>query len=168
MEPTDDPNFQPPPASRPLESGSPLEGVQKQLREIQARFQQFSVEVGARLSILEDHAVHQRKLVVGTQVTLLFLLLGICLFVGVQMRTVRAQLNMQRPAMVQVIQQFEGKVEPNLERLISQLQDFAALHPDFAPILEWHRPALAPYFSSLRPVLDVPSPMPANGVPAAP
>jgi len=143
--------------------------LRKQVREIQARFQQFSLEATARTALLEEQAIHARKLVIGTQITLLFLLLGICLFVGVQMRTVRSQLVMQRPAMIQTIRQFEGKVEPNLKRFAAQLQAYAAVHPEFEPIIESHRAALSSYFSTLKPVLDVPlQPIPTNRPPPAP
>jgi hypothetical protein len=144
---------------------SSVENLQKHFQELQARFQEHVERASLTSALWQEQYLHLRKLLSGTLAALLFLLLGVCLFLGKQMRNVRAQLEQQRPFVMQSVSEFESRIEPNLKNFANQLQTFAATHPDFRPIIDAYRGPLAHYFTLIRPALpDLPK-APTNAPP---
>lgn len=95
---------------------------------------------------LDQQSQDLRTLLMATLVALLVLSLSVNLFLGKQMRQVRAQVSASRPAIQRLQTQFYEK-EPNMKNFIVALQSFAAAHRDFQPVLDKYRYDLPQYLS---------------------
>lgn len=83
----------------------------------------------------------------ATFVALLVLALSLNLFLGKQMRQVRAKVSEVRPVIQRLQTQFREK-EPNMKNFVVALQSFAAAHRDFQPVLDKYRYDLPQYLAS--------------------
>ena len=84
---------------------------------------------------LEQQCHDLRTLLNATFVALLVLSLSVNLFLGKQMRLVRAKVSESRPVIQRMQAEFQKK-EPNMRNFVNALQSFGAVHADFLPILQ--------------------------------
>ncbi len=96
---------------------------------------------------------------------MLLLSLAANLFFAKQLTLVRQQLPSQRDGVIRQAMEFQKRDEPLIRKFVLRLQEFARTHPDFQPVLESYRPALAPYFA---PVMPAPVTAPAKATSAPP
>lgn len=89
-----------------------------------------------------------RNLFLGTVAALILLSLGLNLFIGKQMRMVRAQLDEFRPQVTRVATEFKERREPAIRSFLNQLQSYASVHREFQPVLEKYRPLLGGYLAA--------------------
>jgi hypothetical protein len=161
----------PDPESRALPSGSTppesatQDALQKQVRELQSRFDDHQRRSALESSRLWDHHLHLRKLCLGALVVLILLNAGIFPFFVKQMKLVRAQLPNQRLANFQIAGNL-AKHDAALRKFAAQLQAFAKAHPDFRPILDKYHARLPHYFTRIVPAMPVAAPLP--GLPVDP
>src|ERR1043166_7548361 len=87
---------------------------------------------------LEQQCQDLRTLLTATFVALLAFCLSVNLFLGKQMRLVRAKLSESRPVVQRMESEFKRK-EPNMKNFLNALQTFAAGNRDFQPVLERYR-----------------------------
>jgi hypothetical protein len=87
---------------------------------------------------LEQQSQDLRTLLTATFVALLVLAVSVNLFLGKQMRQVRAKVSESRPAIQRLQTQYREK-EQNMKNFIVALQTFAATHRDFQPVLDKYR-----------------------------
>jgi len=95
---------------------------------------------------LDQQCQDLRTLLAATVVALLVLALSVNLFLGKQMRLVRAKVSESRPAIHRLQAQFQEK-EPNMKSFIVALQSFAVAHRDFQPVLDKYRYDLPQYLA---------------------
>jgi hypothetical protein len=131
--------------------GQTAEYLQKQIHELQARLKEHSKNSTIDAANLSEQFLYLQKLLLGVLVSLIVLSLGVCLFMGKQMRIVRAQLVDQRPRILRNLTEFQMKLDPNIKKFTAQLQAFAASNPDFQLILQRHRNRLPQYFINVAP-----------------
>lgn len=89
----------------------------------------------------------------ASMTALIILSLGVNLFIFRQMQAARTQLAASRSAVQTLTEQYQRK-EPAMRQFTSELQTYAASHPEFAPILARYRPALPQFFN--QPLLEGP------------
>ena len=83
------------------------------------------------------------------------------MFLFKQMRLVRQQLPQQREATIRYVMEFNKRDDVTIRTFVSKLQEFAAVNPDFRPVLDQYRQHLSAYFVPLPQVVA-----PAKAVPA--
>ncbi len=86
-------------------------------------------------------------------VALIFLSLGIILFMGKQMTNVNARLQADRESAQQTFTEFQKTVSPKILSFVRALQAFAATNQSFAPVMDKYRPVLGGYFAPIAPVI---------------
>jgi hypothetical protein len=101
---------------------------------------------GITLEELEQQCQDLRTLLHATLVALVVLTLGIALVLAKQMRTVRQEVAETRRVIQRVDLEFAQK-EPRMKSFIAVLQTYAAINPDFQPILNRYRVAVPQYFT---------------------
>ena len=111
---------------------------------------------------LEQQCHDLRTLLNATFVALLVLSLSVNLFLGKQMRLVRAKVSESRPVIQRMQAEFQKK-EPNMRNFVNALQSFGAVHADFLP-LNRYRQVVPQYFTSPVAVSTAPqgNPVPVN------
>lgn len=112
---------------------------------------------------VEQQCHDLRTLLNATFVVLLVLSLSVNLFLGKQMRLIRAKVSESRPVIQRMQAEFQKK-EPNMRNFVNALQSFGAVHPDFLPIIGRYRQVVPQYFTSPVAVSTAPqgSPVPVN------
>jgi hypothetical protein len=113
---------------------------------------------------VQQEAQDLRTLLHATFVALIFLALGLNLFLWKQMRMARDQLDEHRGQMERAEAEFL-KRDPEFKHLVTRLQQYASTHADYSQILVRYRGVLPQYLPS-APFLSV-KPDPAT-LPAAP
>lgn len=97
-----------------------------------------------------------RLLLLLTMATLALATLGIDFFIGKQVRTVRRQLEEQRPLVQKVASDYQKYNEPLIRHFTGALQTFVVAHRDFQPLLEKYRPQLGKYYTAPGPATPPP------------
>jgi len=83
-------------------------------------------------------------------------------FLFKQMRLVRLQLPQQRDATIRYVMEFNKRDDFTIRNFVSKLQEFAAINPDFRPVLDHYQPHLSAYFMSV----PQKAPMPVSPAPS--
>ena len=129
---------------------NPIASSPSPLEELQAQYQSL------------------RSLLVAMLIALILLSLGVILFIGKQMFTVSAQLEIESPESRIRLADFKSKSEPLVRNFVGSLQVFATTNRDFQPILERYRTALFPYFAAPASAAPSPQAPPAPAPPTTP
>jgi len=118
---------------------------------------------GIRVEEVDRQCHELRMLLNATFVALLLLSVSLNLFLGKQMRLIRAKVSETRPVIQRMQAEFQKK-EPNMRNFVNALQSFGAVHQDFLPILNRYRQVVPQYFTSPVAVSTAPqgSPVPVN------
>ena len=120
------------------------------------------------LEELEQRCEDLRTLLLATLVALLLLALGLNLYLGKEMRAVRARISETRPVLQRMEVEFQKK-EPNMGLFVAALQSFAFTNPEFQPVLNRYRVVLPQFFPPTAPInTSNPLPRPGSTAPAAP
>ena len=121
----------------------------------------------AMIEAMQQQCQDLRVLLNAACVALLFLTLGVNVFVGKQTRVVRDQLGELRPKFNKIESEFQKIREPEYRRFSGRLQQYAMTHPDFQPLLARYQVLLPEYFAASKAVM--PADKTGNPlVPAAP
>lgn len=78
---------------------------------------------------------------------MLALSLALNLFLGKQMRLVRAKVRESRPVVQRLAAEF-GRKEPSMQSFVSALQSYAITHPDFYSVLSKYTNAMPQFFAN--------------------
>lgn len=87
-----------------------------------------------------------QALLLATILSLLVMSLGVNLFLFKQMRNTRAQVAGARAYVQNLSDQYQAK-EPAMRQFVSGLEAFAAVHPDFQPVVRRYRASLPQFFN---------------------
>jgi hypothetical protein len=100
------------------------------------------------LEYLQQRIDVLRNLLIGALIA--FILVGgsFGLFIMQQMRIARGQLYEFRVTADKNRREFQQINEPLIRQFSVEIQNYATLHPDFAPLLQKYRPYLEPYFGA--------------------
>jgi hypothetical protein len=127
------------PASRPPREDAAVE-------DLQAQYRQLRLVLNLALA------------------SVLVLSIAVNLFIGKQMRLVRAKVRESRPLVQRMAADYDRK-EPSWRRLMGSLQSYAFTHPEFHPILSKYTNALPQFFVT---AVRAPTPVPGASLPAPP
>jgi len=112
------------------------------------------------------HIYRLQTVLADALVALVFLSLGIILFMGKQMTTIRARLAADRQSAQQMYADFQANTTPKVRGFVRALQTFATTNQDFAIVLEKYRPVLGPFFAPAPPAF--PTNVATSSPPASP
>ncbi|MBN2507585.1 MAG: hypothetical protein JXQ71_12910 [Verrucomicrobia bacterium] len=104
-------------------------------------------EVDPEVEALWAHVYRLQTVMAAALVALVFLSLGIILFMGKQMTTLRARLAVDRQTAQRMYTDFQSNFAPKVRGFVRSLETFAATNQNFTPILEKYRSVLSPYFA---------------------
>jgi hypothetical protein len=92
------------------------------------------------------------------------LALAVALFLYIQMKIVRAQVEDQRPAVVKLVTEYQKHSEPLVRNFTAALVAFAATNKDFQPLLTKYQPVLSSYLPAptAKPAPAATQPLPAS------
>ena len=113
--------------------------------------QSHAASAPAAIEDLQRQYENLQNLFHAALVALIILSLGISLFILKQMRTLRAQLIEQRPAVSRLMADYQKTSEPLIRKFTSAIDRFAVTNRDFQPILEKYRPVLRDYLTTSVP-----------------
>jgi hypothetical protein len=104
---------------------------------------------------VEQQCQDLKTIMTATLVALLVLGFSVNLYLGKQMRMIRAKITESRPVVQRLEVEFRTK-EPNMRNFINALQSFALANRDFQPILDRYRVVLPQYLMTANPVSSAP------------
>ena len=102
-----------------------------------------------------------RYLFVLSAASIVLICLAVCVFMGKQWRTVKAQVEEQRKTVQTMWVDYSKTSQPLIRDFVRSLQGYAAQDRNFQPVLEKYRRPLAEYFAP-------PAAPPTQPPPAAP
>jgi hypothetical protein len=114
-----------------------------------------AADSSASVEQLRSQCQQLQSLFVVALAALLLLGMVSCLFIFKQWRMVRAQVEDQRPSVQRMWTDYQNGSEKLIRNFVGSLQNFAAQHRDFQPILDRYREPLRPYLTP-----SVPAPPP--------
>ena len=115
------------------------------------------VESGSSIAEVQAQCEQLRYLFVLSLASIVLICLAVCVFMGKQWRTVKAQVEEQRKTVQTMWVDYGRTSQPLIREFVRSLQGYAAQDRNFQPVLEKYRRPLAEYFAPSTPTAQPPS-----------